>query len=131
MSEKEFRWLTSVDVRALHDKALRQDGGLPGLRDVGLLESALQRPVNKSQYQGAGIFELAAAYAYGSAMNHPFLDGNKRIALQSIRAFLFYDGYRFSPTEADAVSYILRLAAGDLNEDELAEWIERSSRPRT
>ena len=127
---QDIRWLTVAEVRALHDRALRQDGGLPGLRDQGLLESAIQRPVNKWQYENAGMSELAASYAYGLAMNHPFLDGNKRVALQSIRAFLFYNGIRFEPMEADAVRYILRLAAGELKEDELAEWIERSSRPR-
>src|SRR5690625_725976 len=127
---QDIRWLTVAEVRALHDRALRQDGGLPGLRDQGLLESALQRPVNKWQYENAGMSELAASYAYGLAMTHPFLYGTKRVALQSLRAFLFCDGIRFEPMEADAVRYILRRAAGELKEDELAEWIERSSRPR-
>lgn len=125
-----MKWLSVADVLALHERALRQDGGLPGLRDEGLLDSALQRPVNRYHYGDPDIYEMAAAYAYGLAMNHPFLDGNKRIALLSIRAFLFYNGQRFFPDEGGAVVMIRGLAAGEVTEDELAGWIRSNTKPR-
>ncbi|QXD16793.1 type II toxin-antitoxin system death-on-curing family toxin [Rhodocaloribacter litoris] len=124
----EPRWLTPGQVRMLHAETVRLFGGAPGVRDEGLLRSALARPRHRWTYgEAVSLFALAAAYASGIARNHPFVDGNKRTALLSIRAFLFRNGYRFLPDEAATVSMMEGLAAGRVKEDELASWIEASS----
>ena len=125
-----INWLTREELLIYHGDALRQDGGLQGIRSEELLESAMGRPVNKHAYSECTLFDLAAAYAFGISRNHPFLDGNKRTAGLAIVAFLFKNGFLFRPDEQELIAYMLRLAAGKLAEDELAEWIERSSRPR-
>lgn len=125
-----INWLTREELLIYHGDALRQDGGLQGIRSEELLESAMGRPVNKHAYSECTLFDLAAAYAFGISRNHPFLDGNKRTAGLAIVAFLFKNGFLFRPDEQELIAYMLRLAAGELAEDELAEWIERSSRPR-
>ena len=125
-----INWLTREELLIYHGDALRQDGGLQGIRSEELLESAMGRPVNKHAYSECTLFDLAAAYAFGVSRNHPFLDGNKRTAGLAIVAFLFKNGFLFRPDEQELIAYMLRLAAGELAEDELAEWIERSSRPR-
>jgi death on curing protein len=126
----EIRCLTKNELLIYHGDALRQDGGLPGIRSEDMLESAMGHAVNKHACSECSIFELAAAYAFGISRNHPFLDGNKRTAGLAIVALLFKNGYLFRPDEQEFIAYMLRLAAGDLGEEELAEWIERSSRPR-
>ena len=125
-----INWLTREELLIYHGDALRQDGGLQGIRSEELLESAMGRPVNKHAYSECTLFDLAAAYAFGISRNHPFLDGNNRTAGLAIVAFLFKNGFLFRPDEQELIAYMLRLAAGELAEDELAEWIERSSRPR-
>jgi len=123
-------WLTATQVRMLHAESIRTFGGLFGLRDQALMESALGRPQNKWSLGGIDdLFALAAAYAFGLARNHAFVDGNKRIALLSIRAFLFSNGFRFSPDEAETVAVIERLAAGDIDEAFLTKWIGDNSKP--
>lgn len=107
----------------MHEKQLRLFGGPPGIRDVNLLESALGRPRNRWTHEGAGLAELAAAYAFGLAMNHPFIDGNKRIALLSIITFLGLNGVDFEASEAEAVVMIRGVAAGEVDECGLARWI--------
>jgi death on curing protein len=116
-------WVTYDQTIALHSRQLRRFGGAPGLRDEGMLQSALQRPVDKWQYEQAELPELAAAYAYGLAKNHAFVDGNKRIAFIAMTAFLRKNGVRFAPAQAHATKIILGLAAGEVSEQSLARWI--------
>jgi len=110
-------------VLAIHDEQLAIHGGSTGLRDAALLESALGRPRNKWAYENAELPELAAAYGYGIARNHPFVDGNKRTALLAIYTFLGVNGVDFIVPEADAAAMILSLAAGEVSEESLACWI--------
>jgi death-on-curing protein len=119
----EPRWLTTVMVIAIHDEQLAIHGGLPGIRDAGMLESALDPPRNKWSYESAELPELAAAYGYGIARNHPFVDGNKRTSLLAIYTFLGLNGVDFIVPEAMAAAMILALAAGEVSEENLARWI--------
>jgi death-on-curing protein len=119
----EPRWLTAVMVIAIHDEQLAIYGGSPGIRDTGMLESALDRPRNKWAYESAELPELAAAYGYGIARNHPFVDGNKRTSLLAIYTFLGVNGVDFVVPEAMAAAMILALAAGEVSEENLARWI--------
>ena len=128
---KEPIWLSVVQVRMLHAESIKYFGGLAGIRDEGLLESAVDRPRNKFAFGDTkSLFVLAASYAFGIARNHAFVDGNKRTALLSIRAFLFRNGCIFEPEEADTVAMIEGLAAGTVDEDVLAKWIEDNSKRR-
>jgi death-on-curing protein len=120
---KEFEWLTIPLVLAIHDEQLVAHGGSAGVRDIALLESALNRPLNKWNYENAELPELAAAYAYGIARNHPFVDGNKRTSLLAMYTFLGVNGIDFVVSEADAATMILALAAGEVSEQSLARWI--------
>jgi death-on-curing protein len=120
---KEPEWLTTVMVVAIHDEQLAIHGGSAGLRDAALLESALHRPRNRWAYEQAALPELAAAYGFGIARNHPFVDGNKRTSLLAIYTFLGLNGIDFRVPEAEAAAIILSLAAGDVNEENLARWI--------
>jgi death-on-curing protein len=117
------KWLTYEQVVAIHSRQLRRFGGGAGLRDDGLLRSALERPVNKWHYEQAELPLLAAAYAFGLAKNHPFVDGNKRIAFMTMMIFLRRNGIRFAPDQAHATKMILALAAGEVSEQSLARWI--------
>ena len=119
----EPNWLSDEIIIAIHDEQLAIHGGGAGLRDQGMLASALERPVNKWSYENAGLPELAAAYAFGLAKNHPFIDGNKRTALLALYTFLYINGVDFIVPEADAAAAILALAAGDVDEDGLTRWI--------
>jgi len=116
-------WLSTDLVLSIHDEQLRQFGGPPGLRDLGLLESALGRPLNKYAYGTEELAALAAAYAFGLARNHAFVDGNKRIAFLAMVTFLGLNGIEFVVPEADAVVIMLALAAGEVDEDGFARWI--------
>ena len=126
----EPRWLSQLVVMALHNESLANYGGLPGLRDEGLLQSALARPRNKYAYGVTDVCELAAAYAFGLARNHPFGDGNKRVALLSIVAFLRMNGRGITADNTQTTAIIRALAAGDCNEAELCAWIREHSAPR-
>lgn len=117
-------WLDTPIVIAIHDEQLAIHGGSAGLRDEALLESALGRPRNKWAYEGAELAELAAAYGYGFARNHPFVDGNKRTALLAIYTFLGMNDVDFVVPEADAAAIILALAAGEVSEESLTRWIK-------
>jgi death on curing protein len=116
-------WLTSDLVIAFHDEQLKLFGGPSGIRDRSMLESALGRPKNKWSYGEEDLAVLAAAYAYGVAKNHPFVDGNKRAALLSVVVFLGLNGVRFLADNAQAVVMIRDLAAGEVDEDGLSRWI--------
>jgi death on curing protein len=119
----EPKWLTIQMIAAIHDEQLAIHGGSPGLRDAGLLESALDRPRNKWAYESAELPEMAAAYGYGIARNHPSIDGNKRTSLLAIYTFLGVNGIDFIAPEAHAAAMILALAAGEVSEESLARWI--------
>jgi death on curing protein len=116
-------WLPTDLVIAIHDEQLRLFGGPPGIRDQGLLESALARSLNKYAYGSEDLAELAAAYGYGLARNHAFVDGNKRIAFLAMVTFLGLNGIDFAVPEADAVVIMLAVAAGEVSEESLARWI--------
>lgn len=116
-------WLTSELVQAIHGRQLRLFGGPTGLRDEGALESALGRPVNRAAYGEPDLAELAAAYAFGIAKNHPFVDGNKRASLLALVTFLGLNNIEFVADEAQAVVMIRSLAAGEIDEAGLTRWI--------
>ncbi|MDR3373671.1 MAG: type II toxin-antitoxin system death-on-curing family toxin [Ancalomicrobiaceae bacterium] len=118
-----LRWLTLAEVLALHEKQLARFGGPSGVRDHGMLESALGRPRNKWDYERAELPTLAAAYAYGIARNHPFVDGNKRAAFVAMMLLLRLNGARFAPSQAEATQIMLGLAASDVSEESFARWI--------
>ncbi|UFZ01384.1 type II toxin-antitoxin system death-on-curing family toxin [Bradyrhizobium ontarionense] len=124
MSEtEEPLWISYEQAIAIHARQLRRFGGAPGLRDEGMLRSALERPVNKWTYEQAPLPELAAAYAFGLAKNHAFVDGNKRIAFMAMMTFLRRNGIAFAPDPAQATTVILALAAGEVSEASLTRWI--------
>ena len=124
MSEPtEPLWISYEQAVAIHSRQLRRFGGAPGLRDEGMLRSALERPVNKWRYEQASLAELAAAYAFGLAKNHAFVDGNKRIAFMAMMTFLIKNGIAFAPDPAHATAIILSLAAGEVGEEGLTRWI--------
>ena len=118
----EPQWLDKAVALAIHDRQLAEHGGGPGLRDEGMLESGLARPVNRWAYGDDDPASLAAAYAFGIARNHPFVDGNKRTAWVLARLFLLLNGHRLLFEAADAVTTMLALAAGELGEERLADW---------
>jgi death-on-curing protein len=119
----EPRWLTYEQVIAIHSRQLRRFGGALGLRDEGMLRSALERPVNKWHYEQTEIVGLGAAYGFGLAKNHAFVDGNKRIAFMTMASFLRKNDVCFAPDQAQATAMMLSLAAGEVSEQSLARWI--------
>ncbi len=121
-------WVLPELVHAIHQMLLAEHGGLPGIRDQTLLDSALARPKQKAVYANEiTLFELAASYSYGLSRNHPFIDGNKRVALTVGAVFLELNGYSLDATEAEAVIIYQQLAAGTLTEQQLATWMQDSS----
>jgi death-on-curing protein len=123
---REPFWLTREIVIAIQGELLARFGGLGGLRDEGLLESALARPVQLFPYGTPSTFQLAASYAHGIVKNHPFLDGNKRAGFVAAYTFLGINGFRLEAPEEDAVLQTLALAAGEQDADGYAAWLERS-----
>lgn len=121
----EPEWLSLDIALAVHDRQLAEHGGPTGVRDQGMLESALARPLNQWTYGEDDLCALAAAYAYGIARNHPFTDGNKRTAWVFARLFLMLNGQALSFTPRMAIDVVLALAAGELGEDELADWFRQ------
>ena len=116
-------WLTVEIVEDLHAEQLAIYGGPVGIRDRGLLESALGRPINRFSYGETDMAALAAAYAFGLARNHPFIDGNKRAAFVAMMTFLRFNGIAFAPSQSMAAAAILALAAGEVDEEGLTRWI--------
>ncbi len=115
-------WLDATDALAIHDRQLAEHGGGVGVRDIGLLEPALGRPVNRWAYGEDDPAALAAAYAFGVARNHPFIDGNKRTAWVLARLFLALNRHELAFAPEDAIATVLALAAGELSEEDLADW---------
>ena len=127
---KEPDWVLAEVVTAVHQMLLAEHGGAPGIRDHTLLESALNRPRQRFEYaDDSSIFDLAASYCYGLASNHPFVDGNKRIALTVAAIFLEINGYFLDSPEPDTVVVIKDLAAGRLTEEDLSRWFSEHSFP--
>ena len=125
------KWVTASLATAIHDEAIYEFGGLAGVRDSGLLQSALNRPRNLLAFKPeSSIFKLAAALCVGIAKDHPFDDGNKRTALLATRAFLYLNGQELEPTQADEVTTLVAVADGSLDERRLAEWLKRNSSRR-
>jgi death-on-curing protein len=129
-----WRWISKGALILLHNESLAVHGGAPGLRDEGLLDSALARALNLDAYADPGqppdACALAAAYAAGVAQNHPFVDGNKRAALLAAGLFLHLNGLRLTASQADTTLTMLALAAGDLDEDAFAAWLRRHTAPK-
>lgn len=122
--KKVPKWISKRALLLLHEESLAEFGGARGLRDEGLLESALASPQNIHAYKSASMAaELAAAYGYGITKNHAFVDGNKRAAFLSIGLFLGMNGYRLTAEQADAVTVVLGVASGEVDETDLAAWI--------
>jgi death-on-curing protein len=122
-------WIERAIVLAIHNEQLAEHGGLTGIRDEGLLESALARPLNLAAYHTPDCADLAAAYGFGIARNHPFMDGNKRTAFVAIELFLAMNGYELVAEDVDCVLTMFALAAGELDEPALAAWVrDRSAR---
>lgn len=121
----EIVWLLEETVRAVHSRQISEHGGQPGIRDEGLLLSALAHPQNLAAYGPLppDLAALTASYAFGIARNHPFIDGNKRVTLVAARTFLLINGANLEATQEEKYVTFLRLAEGGLSEDELAEWI--------
>ncbi len=122
-------WLDLHDALAVHDRQLAEHGGPSGLRDQGALESALAKAVNRWSYGEDDRCVLAAAYAFGVARNHPFTDGNKRTAWVLARLFLRLNGIALRYAQGEAIDMVLALAAGELGENELAEWFRERAAP--
>jgi len=125
------RWISRAVVLALHDEQLAEHGGTPGLRDAGLLESALDRPRNLLAYGEPDLAALAAAYGFGLIRNHPFVDGNKRVAFIVTETFLALAGREIAANDAECLTVWLALAAGEMSEDELAAWLRPRLEPST
>jgi len=123
-------WLRLEAILAAHDEQLAEHGGGAGVRDLGLLESALARPLNLHAYGELSLARLAAACAFGIAKNPPFADGNKRAALVAAELFLAVNGFDLIADDVEVVKVFLALAAGEVSEEELAAWIDRNSRTR-
>lgn len=127
----EIRWLTTAIVTALHRESVVRFGGSDGIRDAGLLESALARARNRAAYEDdVPIFALAADYCFGLARNHPFVDGNKRTSILAAAAFLSLNGYDFAPPETSIVQVIVALAAGEVDVESLTAWFVEFSNKR-
>jgi death on curing protein len=124
----EHRWLSAELAVAIHDEQLTEHGGGMGLRDEGALLSALARARNIAAYGEPDVAALAAAYAFGVARNHPFIDGNKRTAWVLARLFLSMNGFELEFSQAEAVVRMLALAAGELSEDEFGQWFRERVR---
>ncbi|MGY8800327.1 MAG: type II toxin-antitoxin system death-on-curing family toxin [Longimicrobiales bacterium] len=130
----EPRWLSAVHVLHIHSDQVQAHGGSLGLRDRALLESALERPRNRFHYEPdadlAAVAAVAAAYGFGISSNHPFIDGNKRVAFQAMYLFLGLNGFRIDAPEEEVVALVLSLANGALDEPSLADWLREYLSPR-
>ena len=126
-----WRWIDKQALLLLHGESVDEHGGGAGIRDAGLLESALARPLNVAAIGTPDVSELAASYCIGLAKNHPFVDGNKRVAFLAVGMFLYLNGYRLQATQTEATLTILSVADGSLNESEFASWLRAHISVRT
>jgi death-on-curing protein len=124
-------WLSRQIILAIHDEQLAEHGGAAGVRDNGLLESALARPLNRASYGEPDVAELAALYAIAIVQNRPFVDGNKRTAYVALEAFLELNGLQFPVSDELAVIAMLSLAAGDTSDDEFVAWVRANARAQS
>ena len=129
MSNSPWRWVSATVIHAIHDRQLSEHGGADGVRDQGGIESALARPVNLEAHGTPDAADLAAAYAFGLAKNHGFVDGNRRTAWIAARLFLADNGYRLSFDAIDAIRMMEGVAAGSVTEAELAAWFRDRLQP--
>lgn len=125
-----WRWISKQALLLLHAESLAEHGGSAGMRDEGLLDSALARPLNLAAYGEPDIAALAASYGVGVAKNHPFVDGNKRAAFLATGLFLYRNGYRLTASQADATLTMLGVAAGEIDEDALVAWLRQHCQQR-
>jgi death-on-curing protein len=128
--KRAWLWIDKRALLMLHDESLAEHGGAAGLRDEGLLDSALARPLNLAVYGEPDAAELAAAYGYDLAKNRPFIDGNKRAAFLATGLFLAMNGFRLRASQAEATVAVFTLAAGEINEAAFAAWLREHSQPR-
>lgn len=129
MTKHDWIWLNPDVVNAVHEEQLAEHGGGEGLRDGGLLESALAKPRNLVAYGAPDAADLAAAYGWGISRNHPFLDGNKRTAFVAAELFLELNGWQLGASDADCVLTMLKVAAGDIEEAAFAQSIRAALKP--
>ena len=127
---RAWRWVDRKLLALLHDESLAMHGGASGIRDEGLLDSALAPAPNLAAYGEPDLADLAASYAYGLAKNHPFVDGNKRAAFLSVGMFLGLNGHRLTASQAEATVAVFGLAAGDIDEPTFAAWLRERTAPR-
>lgn len=125
-----WRWVDRRALLLLHAESLAEHGGSAGLRDEGLLDSALARPLNLVAYGEPDFADLAASYAFGLAKNHPFVDGNKRAAFLSAGLFLALNGFRLTASQVDATQAVLALAGSEISEEAFARWLRANTAPR-
>ena len=129
MNEPRFWiWIDREVLLALHDESLSEHGGSAGIRDEGLLDSALAKPLNVVAYGEPDVAELAASYGYGLVKNHAFVDGNKRVAFLAVGLFLYMNGYRLTASQPDATQVMLALAASEISEAQFAQWVRGNLR---
>jgi death-on-curing protein len=129
MSAVAWVWIDARVLRAVHEEQLAEHGGLPGTRDDGLFESALAQPQQLAAYGEPDVHALAAAYGYGIARNHPFLDGNQRTAFVAVELFLMLNGCDLMASDADCVMTMLAVASGDISEEAFAQWLRQHAPP--
>jgi death-on-curing protein len=129
-SDETWVWLNAQVMRAVHEEQLAEHGGGSGVRDEGLFESAMSRALNLAADGSPDVAALAAAYGFGLARNHPFVDGNKRTAFVAMELFLALNGRQLVADDASCVLTMLALAAGDLSEEEFAQWLRAHIQPR-
>jgi death-on-curing protein len=127
-SVQDWIWVTSAVAIAAHAEQVAEHGGDDGIRDEGLLDSAMTRPLNLATYGQPDVADLAAAYAFGIARNHPFVDGNKRTAAVVSETFLVLNGHELAATDPELVVAFVALAAGELSEEEMADWFRQHTR---
>lgn len=130
MTHKDWVWLDVAVMLAVHDEQLAEHGGGSGMRDIGMFESAMNRPRHLAAYGMPDFAELAAAYGVELAKNHPFVDGNKRTAFVAMELFLFLNGYDLNADDADCILTMLAVAAGEMAEADFAAWIRTHSAAR-
>ncbi len=122
-----WKFVKESTAIAIHEEQLMEHGGGHGIRDIGLLQSALARPENLAAYGDPDVYQMAASYAYGIAKNHPFIDGNKRTAFVVMEVFLLLNGVELVASDAECVMTFVSLAAGELSEEGLVDWLKINS----